>query len=201
MGIEMTEPERLTPQQAWEHVRALWPSATHIRQVNGGQCEIEGKGGYQTFTDKVIDWCDLTQWPPPEPAEQWEDAEFPRDCGKNCRYLLSTLSDEYESGKIVGKDGSDPAWVVLDLEQDLLWAFKCQVRVEPKEATGKDCLQVEEGWLPMDSAPKDGKLILLRMGGKRVEGYWSMCGMWVSRGIGKTISWDKANQPTAWRPL
>jgi hypothetical protein len=63
MGIEMTEPERLTPQQAWEHVRALCPRATHIRQVNGGQCEIEGKGGYQTFTDKVIDWCDLTQWP------------------------------------------------------------------------------------------------------------------------------------------
>jgi hypothetical protein len=76
-----------------------------------------------------------------------------------------------------------------------------QTEVAKQSPTGKDCLTTEDGWLPMDSAPKDGELISLRMGGQRVEGYWSMCGMWVSRGIGKTISWDKANQPTAWRPL
>jgi hypothetical protein len=77
-----------------------------------------------------------------------------------------------------------------------------QVRVEPNP-TGKDCLQVEDEWLPMDSAPKDDVKVFLLMGGEQVIGGWTDIGkMWISLSkYSKSLDWDKANHPTGWRPL
>jgi hypothetical protein len=72
--------------------------------------------------------------------------------------------------------------------------------VEPNP-TGKDCLQVDDGWKPMDSAPKDRPIELL-MGGKWYKGRWHCVGIWISDSTyNKTLGWDRNNQPTGWRPL
>jgi hypothetical protein len=190
----------ITPQDALVHFQALWPWASNLHKGRSvGEVVLRGEnpGDVTRLYSQAIDWPEgVDRWPPPEP--DWRDAVMPQDWGKDARFRDDLDDDWFEEGLTLGGFARDNEVLPYVDSDGNGWAY-CQVRVEP-EPTGKD-LQVEDGWQTMDSAPKDSALISLRMGGQRVEGYWSMCGIWVSKGTEKPLSWDKANQPTGWRPL
>ena len=54
---------KLTPQQAWEHVKALWPNAPRILKYKSDQFIIDSSS-----REVNIDWPPgVDRWPPPEP--------------------------------------------------------------------------------------------------------------------------------------
>ena len=54
---------KLTPQQAWEHVKALWPNAPRILKYKGDQFIIDSSS-----REVNIDWPEgVDRWPPLEP--------------------------------------------------------------------------------------------------------------------------------------
>jgi hypothetical protein len=79
----------------------------------------------------VIDWGDLTRYPPEEPQEVWRDAVMPQDWGKPARFndardhlwTNCELAGQLSSGKFVDDDGVN-------------WDY-CQVRVDPNEMLTK----------------------------------------------------------------
>lgn len=72
---------KLSPEQAWQHVKALWPDAEYIRK---GCQKLSTDGVYRgrdidsfiPLHHCEIDWPDgMTRYPPPEPQhrEPWQD--------------------------------------------------------------------------------------------------------------------------------
>jgi hypothetical protein len=54
---------KLTPQQAWEHIKSVWPNATHVCRYGEHGLTLS----YMANAAK-IDWPEgVDRWPPPEP--------------------------------------------------------------------------------------------------------------------------------------
>jgi hypothetical protein len=188
----------ITPQEALVHFQALWPWASSLHKGRSvGEVVLRGEnpGDVTRIYSQAIDWPEgVDRWPTPEPAEQWVEAVWPDAHNKECKWNCLEWNQE-RIGVIVGYvHGDGFPWIVLTTDKDLMWVDECQVRVEPKP-TGKDCLTTEDGWLPMDSAPKD-VIVELLMGGRWLRGSHSE-GKWVSHAF--SAEWDLKNQPTAWR--
>ena len=87
------EKEMITPKQAYEAAKVLWPDLKCIEKNHGAY--------WATPIDSVpIDWGDTDQYPPPEP--EWVDAVFPDDVGKEGR--LSNNKDAWTCEMIRGRN-------------------------------------------------------------------------------------------------
>jgi len=105
----------ITPKQAYEAAKVLWPSIVTIKKWKdvGWTSDAPAR-----VWDQVIDWGDTDQYPPPEP--EWVDAVFPDDVGKEGRF--SQDQKHWVCGTVCGR-WQDLLWV----SNDLSWKF-CQVR-------------------------------------------------------------------------
>lgn len=64
-------------EEAWEHVRALWPDATHMTKF-----VMENN-----FSITSIDWPEgVTQWPPKEPEPAYETPRILEHWGLECEF-------------------------------------------------------------------------------------------------------------------
>ena len=102
----------ITPKQAYEAAKVLWPDVERIEQSSTRWIL---KGCTQSAK---IDWGDTDQYPPPEP--EWVDAVFPQDVGKEGRF--SNDRNFWVCGTICGR-WQTSLWV----SSDFSWKF-CQVR-------------------------------------------------------------------------
>jgi len=87
----------ITPQQAYEAAKVLWPSIVTIKKWKdvGWTSDAPAR-----VWDQVIDWGDTDQYPLPEP--EWVDAVFPDDVGKEGR--LSNNKDAWTCEMIRGRN-------------------------------------------------------------------------------------------------
>lgn len=219
---------KLTPQQAYEHIKALFPSkeVISIHSTENGNVWVHeeelrhsGKPAYFSIGKIEIDWPEgVDRWPP---MEEWVDAVMPQDYGKPCRHR-----DDHESwkeGVLVGESVVRNAvyrWITEHPVNGTRYDSQyCQVRVEPEKATapitrpaqaesivekqpdGDIWTDVYSDGLPIETAPKDREIELL-MGGKWRKGRWHSCQIWMTVSPeARLFSWDRANQPTRWKPL
>lgn len=96
--------KQLTPAEAFEHVKALWPSVRVIYITQNGSMARE-HGGHEKSPIFTIDWPDgVTEWPP---QPKWETPVLLTDLGKECEF--SADSEEWFVDILVGvrkyKDG------------------------------------------------------------------------------------------------
>ena len=105
---------KLTPQQAWEHVKALFPNATHMtRDIDCWFCWLPRRERTVTyFVGDNINWPKgVDRWPPPEP--RWREATM-ADVGKivevsdikiadstSSQKLMAILANDYGQGRFV----------------------------------------------------------------------------------------------------
>lgn len=128
--------KKLTPQEAWERVRALIPSASCM-YMSGGVVRVREAGGHEKrFEQLQIDWPEgVDIWPPKETERKWRDARMPEDWGKPVQYFFTKKCLDFYEGTLVGYHGDDPSFVVLDKdEMELYWASKVQVEDIPAQA-------------------------------------------------------------------
>lgn len=55
---------KLSPQQAFEHVKALWPNV--VRLMSNPQVAIEDSSKHILLIGIAVDWGNLAEWPPGE---------------------------------------------------------------------------------------------------------------------------------------
>ena len=84
----------ITPKQAYEAAKVLWPETRSITKYDEDDCIFHGP------MSVTIDWGDTDQYPPPEP--EWVDAVFPQDVGKEGR--LSNNKDAWTYEMIRGRN-------------------------------------------------------------------------------------------------
>jgi hypothetical protein len=91
---------KITPQQAFEAAKVLWPDTVRIEKRGQGALIYVNDTDYvATAFPATIDWpSGVDRWPMPEP--KWRNARMPEDYGKQARfsdghgthdYLLSGL--------------------------------------------------------------------------------------------------------------
>jgi hypothetical protein len=184
---------KLTPEQAWSHVKALWPNATCMEKF----------AMINNFSITSIDWPEGVDRYPPK--EEWRDAVWPDDWNKPCRYKR-IKADNWQDGYIVGNDDSKIPWIITPGRSQLHWSEYCQVRVtEDKKLNPLDYKM--DVCHPMETAPKD-RYVELLMGGRWWKGFWSdSFDCWLKfeyQPVDSTqecIDWDREHQPTAWREI
>lgn len=121
----------LTPEQAWEHVKALWPEAARIRKVAERQAEIEGKGGFQTFTDSIIDWPEgVDRWPMVEAKVAYREPTI-ADWNQECEF--SDDEKTWETHKLWGFVNKDED-ADLRFFGGISWWSYARIRVTPEVA-------------------------------------------------------------------
>jgi hypothetical protein len=115
--LDTTTPTELTPQQAFELYRVIYPQATSIDKTSDGWSLICGPSRVE------INWGSTTEYPPQQKWRVPTDA----DKGKRCRYR-----DNDKAVWIAREDVSfmctwnDSFWVVYGKEVPCLWKF-CEV--------------------------------------------------------------------------
>ena len=119
------ESKVITPKQAYEAAKILWPGAAYIRKTPLGwqamEIHADGRAYAITYGSGVtIDWGDTDQYPLPEP--EWVDAVFPQDVGKQGRF--SQDGKHWVCGTVCGQ-WQEGLWISCDFS----WKF-CQVRKE-----------------------------------------------------------------------
>jgi hypothetical protein len=113
----------ITPQQAYEAAKVLWPGTTSLQKHALGwyamQIHTDGRASAITYGSGVpIDWGDTDQYPLPEP--EWVDAVFPDDVGKQGRFR--------NNGKYWVEDQICGRWASgFWISRSVSWKF-CQVR-------------------------------------------------------------------------
>jgi hypothetical protein len=107
------EKEMITPKQAYEAAKVLWPGTRSITKYDEDDCIFHGPMSVS------IDWGDTDQYPLPEP--EWVDAVFPDDVGKQGRFRNDS-DESWVHGQIRGQwEGAK--WIA----RCHVWKF-CQVR-------------------------------------------------------------------------
>lgn len=103
--LDTTTPEELTPQEAFECYKTLYPNATEIRKTSDGYTAQLGDGKH------VINWGNTTEYPP---RQRWR-VPTDNDKGKKCR-CKHKHDDEwkYERVFITEFEGKFLAKVVAD---------------------------------------------------------------------------------------
>jgi hypothetical protein len=96
----MEKKEMITPKQAYEAAKVLWPNTSHVKKLASvGFIHIDNTD-HIPASISTIDWGNETRYPPPEP--EWVDAVFPDDVGKEGR--LSNNKDAWTYEKIRGRN-------------------------------------------------------------------------------------------------
>jgi hypothetical protein len=108
----------ITPKQAYEAAKVLWPDATKVQKRSDMTSMFCQNGRVSLIIDAKIDWGDTDQYPPPEP--EWVDAVFPDDVGKQGR--VSNNREAWYEGMIRGRNEGG-YWMV----RNTTWKL-CQVR-------------------------------------------------------------------------
>ena len=120
--------KKLTPEEAWSHVKALWPDAEYIRKRDDTiRDDLVYRGPSLGKSPRLVG-CEI-DWPPGiyryPPKEEWRDAEMPRDWGKEVRF--SDDKRRWNEGKLCGFLESVERYPWLD-ELGAVYTY-CQVRV------------------------------------------------------------------------
>jgi hypothetical protein len=97
----------ITPKQAYEAAKVLWPGTTKLQKHPLGwyamEIHTDGRASAITYGSGVpIDWGDTDQYPLPESEPEWVDAVFPDDVGKEGR--LSNNKDAWTYEMIRGRN-------------------------------------------------------------------------------------------------
>lgn len=207
----------MTPEQAWEHVRALWPDAAFI--VKNGlhpgtiyQCQESFCEQHADFTAR-IEWPEgVVRWPPREP--QYREPT-PADVGKMVQVrdyadhnwreceLLAVLPSKYKNRFLVD---FAHAWtsfrftrIAIDEPQPCpIDAANTARLAQLKEPTHPDAQ-------PIATAPQD-RIVWLWMGGRWMTGRYGVGSCrWITTlqpdGMYTGFDWDSENQPTHWREI
>jgi len=111
----------ITPKQAFEAAKVLWPDTRSLTRYGKNECIFHGSMTVD------IDWGDTDQYPLPEP--EWVDAVFPDDVGKEGRF--SNDGKRWVPGLVCGRWPSG-LWIGYSTQ----WV-KCQVRKERHEPKRK----------------------------------------------------------------
>jgi hypothetical protein len=129
---------KLTPEQAWQHVKALWPLADFLQKDAIGTLIrfSDASTVWESMYHIDIDWGDLTQWPP---KEEWRDA-VKADCFTEqvCRWRES-VDHTWKTGALIGflhVDSIVEFWVASG--STCMYRIKsgnCQVRVTAQDKT------------------------------------------------------------------
>lgn len=114
---------KITPQQAFEAAKTLWPNAQSVRNDLDRISVYNGKTWHQCG-DAKVEWPKgVDRWPPlPEP--KWRDARMPEDYGKEARFRDGT--EDWVEGRLCGQCDGDFRWVK---HSGTGWK-QCQVRDE-----------------------------------------------------------------------
>jgi len=134
---------KLTPEQAWVHVKALWPNATCMEKF----------AMINNFSITSIDWpAGVDRYPP---KEEWRDAVWPQDWGKPCRVYNYDLEQHEDAGVLIGrrKDG-----YFLVESNGIEIVGELQVRVTDDEPTIRKCRKVEQEKAAEDIFPPKDEL-------------------------------------------
>lgn len=118
--------KKLTPAEAWEHVRALWPDANHIAKEGESFGLRIGKAWGQSPEGLVaIDWpSGVDRWPPIEKPRR--PAKMPEDFGRRA-WFRDYETDLWQDGWVCGfcnterhqwVDSSRTGWVYCEVECD-----------------------------------------------------------------------------------
>lgn len=145
---------RITPQQAFEHLTALWPDTAEIRKHNHGDTLLIAEDGLPDRLQLKIDWPEgVDRWPMPE--LKWRDARMPEDYGKAARFSNgSGTHDEKFYGML-------PSGEHRYIDQNGIAWRHCQVRDENRFAgeEPEDGINPGDGWRLIDKSkdtPKSG---------------------------------------------
>lgn len=119
----------LTPQQAFEHIKVLWPDTTKIEHCDGHEVKIiEDNNKFIYLLIKNIEWTHPQQYPFP-PEIKWRDAKPEDVCFpfKEARFRDHNYESWVEGFKLHGwfKGLTEP-WYDKDA---VAWQF-CQVKDE-----------------------------------------------------------------------
>lgn len=179
----------LTPAQAFEHIKDLWPDTVRIIQWRGTNLKVKVLPS-GIILNLLIDWGNTTEFPLPK---KWRDATihdivypFKEAIFADAESRdLNEWTPTYELMGILGSSNkSGFRW--MDTDGDT-WAY-CKVL----DDTTDDDSQ------PISTYP--GGTVLLLMGGHWKKGCESTsCRLFLSDK--QSIDWDKNNQPTRWKPL
>ncbi len=181
----------ITPQQLLSALQQLFPNLEKITR-DEWQNLLDSEWPFDEDSTGVIevDWADTTVYP----EAQWRDAteadihEVPLEA-RFSNYGFDNINARPAHGKLIGfrKTYENIYWIDDD-EDD--WEY-CQVRVT-----------VDMGFPISTFNLGPNKSCLLFMGGKWIEGIKSvLSGDPEFFSEGETTVWDKANQPTHWKPL
>jgi hypothetical protein len=91
--LDTTTPTELTPQEAFECLKMLFPMITQIEKDRKRDYTVKGDG----YTEANINWGDLTEYPPRKSWRVPTDA----DKGKKCRVKDKESEQWYESRFLV----------------------------------------------------------------------------------------------------
>jgi hypothetical protein len=113
--LDTTTPTELSPQEALECYKTIWPFAERINKTHGGYYVDFGNG------KPIINWGDLTEYPPKQHWRVPTDA----DKGKKCRCW--DIGEPVLEGVFVSTH--DDRFVVLIDDEYLAWDC-CEVQDE-----------------------------------------------------------------------
>jgi hypothetical protein len=181
----------ITPAELLHRLQQLFPNLQRVTQ-DEWQNFMDTEWPFNEDTTGVVevDWGNTTEYP----EATWRNATE-ADIGDtpiDARFSNCEFDDEktiHHTGKLIGyrKTYEDIYWIDDD-EDD--WEY-CQVRVTPD--IGNPISTFNLG---------PNKSCLLFMGGKWIEGIKSgLSGDPEFFSEGETTVWDKANQPTHWKPM
>jgi hypothetical protein len=115
--LDTTTPTELTPQEAFECLKMLFPMITQIEKDRKRDYTVKGDG----YTEANINWGDLTEYPPRKSWRVPTDA----DKGKKCRCW--DIGEPVLEGVFVSTH--DDRFVVLIDDEYLAWDC-CEVQDE-----------------------------------------------------------------------
>lgn len=218
----------MTPEQAWQHIKALWPDAEYIEPYSTTTSRIRfNLGRVSVQFSWEIDWSTVRRYPPAEPqyreptqadiGKMVEVRDYANQTWRK-KALLAILPSRYECRYIVDNSSDDTeacfdhfiearieARIAVDTNRKHCPTCKlditgCTWCSDPYPGCPLPS-QLDEQ--PIDTAPKD-RLIWLLMGGKWVTGFFDG-NIWLTGaqpdGANHSLKWDDENQPTKWRPI
>jgi len=193
---------KLTPEQAWQHVKAIMPFAKALKKRNALFNSHYIELPHDQFIELLcceIEWPDGMYSYPPEPEKQWRAAVMPADWGRRCR-VKNHGSTEWQETYVLGCTMNGKRWFA---DNRNIWD-QCEVPVD-EPPTIRESQIVEDGNRnpqPMSTAPKDRAIELFMGGGWVVGSFEPDSKIWASRPVyNKSIAWDRGNQPSAWREI
>ncbi len=115
--LDTTTPTELTPQEAFECYKTVYPDAKGISKTTHGYTVQLGNGG------PIINWGDITEYPPKKKWRVPTDA----DKGKRCRYKDEEKAEWMNRDNVLFMSTwNEGFWIVYGNEAPCFWKH-CEV--------------------------------------------------------------------------